>query len=73
MFSYDSLCFSQISQLAHERKPCMLLDVVYFWFKTGKSSWVPSRTQGIVPIVIADGQMYYDYCFNCLYPAMCDN
>jgi hypothetical protein len=51
----------------------MLLGVAYFWFKMGKSSWVPSRTQGIVPIVIADGQMYYGYCINCLYPAMGDN
>jgi hypothetical protein len=39
----------------------------------GKSSRVPSRTQGVVPIVAADGQMYYGYCVNCLYPAMGDN
>jgi hypothetical protein len=37
---------------------------------SGKSSWVPSHTQGVVPIVVADGQMYYGYCINCLYPAM---
>ena len=23
----------------------------YFWFMTGKSSWVPSRTQGLFPLV----------------------
>jgi hypothetical protein len=40
---------------------------------TGKSTWVPSRTQGVVLIVVADGQMYYGYCINCLYPAMGDN
>jgi hypothetical protein len=26
-----------------------------------KSSWVPSRTKDVVPIVVADGQMYYGY------------
>jgi hypothetical protein len=40
---------------------------------TDKSSWVPSRTQGVVPIVVADGQMYYGYCVNYLFPAMGDN
>jgi hypothetical protein len=40
---------------------------------TGKSSWVPSRIQGDVPIIVADGQMYYGYYVNCLYPAMGDN
>jgi hypothetical protein len=48
-------------------KPCILLGVIYFWFMAGKSSWVPPRTQGVVPIVVADGQMYYGYCVNCLY------
>jgi hypothetical protein len=38
-----------------------------------KSSWVHSRTQGVAPIVVADGQMYYGYCINCLYLAMGDN
>jgi hypothetical protein len=51
----------------------MLLGVAYFWFKTGKSSLVPSRTQGVVPIVAADGQMYYIYYINCLHLAMGDN
>jgi hypothetical protein len=37
-----------------------------------QSSWVHSHTQGFVSIVIADGQMYYGYCINCLYPAMGD-
>ena len=30
-------------------QPCIILGVVYFWFMTGKSSWVPSRTQGFIP------------------------
>jgi hypothetical protein len=30
-------------------------------------------TQGVVPIVVADGRMYYGYYINCLYPAMGDN
>jgi hypothetical protein len=64
---------AQMSQLAHKRKPCILLGVVYFLFKMGKSSWVPSRTQGVVLIVVADDQMYYGYYINCLYPVMGDN
>jgi hypothetical protein len=31
------------------------------------------RTQGVVLIVVVDGQMYYGYCINCLYSAMGDN
>jgi hypothetical protein len=31
------------------------------------------RTQGVVPIVVADGQMYFGYCIKCLYPVMGDN
>jgi hypothetical protein len=26
-----------------------------------------------VSIIVADGQMYYGYCIDCLYPAMGDN
>jgi hypothetical protein len=44
-----------------------------FCLRRGKSSCVLSRTQGVVPIVVADGQMYYGYCINCLYLAMGDN
>jgi hypothetical protein len=46
---------------------------LYFRFKAGKSSWVPSRAQAFVLIIVADGQMYYGYCINCMYPAMDDN
>ena len=28
-------------------KPCMILGVTLFWLMMGKSSWVPSRTQGL--------------------------
>jgi hypothetical protein len=62
-----------MSQLATKIKPCIHLGVILFPFKVAKSSWVHSRTQGFVPIVAADGQMYYGYCINCLYPAMGDN
>jgi hypothetical protein len=40
---------------------------LYFWFMTGKSSWVHSRTQGSIPLVV-DGQMFYGYCSTCFYP-----
>jgi len=39
---------------------------------SSKSGWVYSRTQGFVPIVVVDGQMYYGYYIHCLYPAMGD-
>jgi hypothetical protein len=47
--------------------------VSLFWVKTGKSSWVLFRTQGVVPIIVADDQMYYGYCINYLYSVMGDN
>ena len=36
---------------------------------TSKSSWVPSHTQGFIPIV-ADGTVYDGYCKNYFYPAV---
>jgi hypothetical protein len=65
--------FLQMSQLATKRKPYIHLGVTLFPFNIGKSSWVTSRTQGFVLIIVADGQMYYGYYINCLYPAMGDN
>ena len=41
--------FMQLCQASPPQKPCMILGVFYFWFLTGKSSWVPSRTQGLSP------------------------
>ena len=41
----------------------------YFWFLTGKSNRVHSRTQGLFPLV-ADGTVYYGYCNNCFSPAV---
>jgi hypothetical protein len=39
-------------KLAHYIKPCILLGVTLFLvFLSGKSSWVPSRTQGLFPPV----------------------
>jgi hypothetical protein len=29
--------------------------------------------RALFPIVVADGQMYYGYCINCLYLVMGDN
>jgi hypothetical protein len=62
-----------MSLLAHQKKASHTPWVTLFWFKMGKSNWVPSRTQGVVPTVVTDGQMYYGYCVNCLYPVMGDN
>jgi len=45
------------------------LESHYFWFMTGKSSWVHSRTQGFIPIVV-DGTVYHGYCKNCFCPAV---
>jgi hypothetical protein len=39
--------FMQMRQASPPYKPCMIIGVLYFWFLTGKSSWVPSRTQGL--------------------------
>ena len=50
-------------------KPYMILGVSYFWFMTGKSSCVPSRTQGYFPIV-ADNVMYHVYCKHCFAPVV---
>jgi hypothetical protein len=73
-FIHDNLCFSQMSQASPLKESfAYSLVSLYFPFKAGKSSWVYSRTQGFVPIVVADSQMYYGYCINCLYPAMGDN
>jgi hypothetical protein len=41
----SSLC--KCVKLAPLIKPCMILGVFYFWFMTGKSSWIPSSTQGL--------------------------
>jgi hypothetical protein len=42
--------FKQLCQASPPYKLYMILGVLYFWFLTGKSSWVPSRTQGLFPI-----------------------
>jgi hypothetical protein len=61
-----------MSELANKRKPCIHLGVTLFSFKADKSSSVYSRTQDFVPTIVADDQMYYGYCINCLYPAKGD-
>ena len=50
-------------------KPCIILDVLLFWFMMGKSSWVHSRTQGLFPFV-ADDMMYHGYCKHCITPTI---
>ena len=45
------------------------MESLYFWFMMGKSSWVPSCTQGLFPVV-ADKMMYYGYCKNYFYPTV---
>ena len=40
-----------------------------FWFMMGKSSWVPSCTQGFIPIGV-DGTVYHGYCKNCFCPTV---
>jgi hypothetical protein len=47
----------------------MILGVIYFqlcWVSLAKYLLV---LRALFPLV-ADGQMYYGYCINCLYPAM---
>jgi hypothetical protein len=46
---------------------------LYFGLRRVSLAEYFSRTQGVVPIAVADGQMYHGYCINCLYPAMGDN
>jgi hypothetical protein len=49
------------------------------WCQFIFSSWRVSLAEYILvfkalfPFIVADGQMYYGYCNNCLYPAMGDN
>jgi hypothetical protein len=41
-FIHDSLCFSQMSQASPQKESfAYSLVSYYFWFMTGKSSWVP--------------------------------
>jgi hypothetical protein len=71
-FNCSAYAFRKWVQLVHIESLSYSLVSLYFSM-SGKSSWVPSRTQGFIPVVVADGQMYYKYCINCLYPAMGDN
>jgi hypothetical protein len=58
----------QRSQLPHQKAyhdPCGLL----FWFCRVSLAEYLLVLRALFPLV-ADGQMYYGYCINCLYPAM---
>jgi hypothetical protein len=58
-----------VGQLAPPIKPCMILESHTCLVMMGKFSLVHSRTQGLFPLV-ADGNMFVDYCKNCFYPAV---
>jgi hypothetical protein len=63
------MLFRKRVQLAHlDKSLSYSLESIYFWFLTGKSSWVYSRTQGSIPLVVADDHMFYGYCSTCFYP-----
>jgi hypothetical protein len=62
------------NESASSLKESLAYSLVSLYFSLRRvSRRVLSRTQGVVPIVVADGQMYYSYCINCLYPTMGDN
>jgi hypothetical protein len=66
---------SFVNESASPQKESLTYFLVSLYFSL---RWVSlaeyfSRTQGVVPIVVAEGQMYYGYCINCLYPSMGDN
>jgi hypothetical protein len=56
-----------MSQLPHQ--PIMILGVFYFWLCRVSLAEYLLVLRPLFPLV-ADGQMYYGYCINCLYPAM---
>jgi hypothetical protein len=47
----------------------MILGVLYFRFCRVSLAKYLLVLRALFPLV-ADGQMYYAYCINCLYPAM---
>ena len=51
-------------------KPCIIpWSHFIFWFMMGKSSWVPSHTQGFI-LIVADNVMYQGYCKNYFAPTV---
>jgi hypothetical protein len=71
-FWKDSLnaknAFLQMSQLPHQ-KACHDPWCLLFWFCRVSLAEYLLVLRALFPLV-ADGQMYYDYCINCIYPVM---
>jgi hypothetical protein len=62
--------FLQMSQLPHQ-KACHDPWCLLFWFCRVSLVEYLLVLRALFPLV-ADGQMYYGYCINCLYPTMGD-
>ena len=60
----------QKSQLPYY-KAFIILGVTYFWLCRVSLAEYLLVLRVLFPLVV-DGQMYYGYCINCLYPAMGD-
>jgi hypothetical protein len=60
--------FLQMSQLPHQ-KACNDPWCLLFWFCRVSLAEYLFVLRALFPLV-ADRQMYYGYCINCLYPAM---
>jgi hypothetical protein len=60
-----------MSQLHHDKALHDSLVSPYFWLYQVCLAEYLLVLRVLFPLV-ADGQMYYDYCINCLYPAMSD-
>jgi hypothetical protein len=62
MIAYCSFANESASPL----KESLAYSLVSLCFGLRWVSLVEYRTQGVVSIAVADGQMYYGYCINCL-------
>jgi hypothetical protein len=67
----SKIVFLQMSQLPHYKALHDSLVSLYFWLCRVSLAEYLLVLRVLFPLV-ADGQMYYDYCINCLYPAMGD-
>ena len=60
----------QMSQLPYY-KAFIILGVTYFWLCQVSLAEYLLVLRVLFPLV-TDGQMYYGYCINCIYPTMGD-
>jgi hypothetical protein len=65
------IAFLQMSQLPHYKALHDSLVSLYFWLYRVSLTEYLLVLRVLFPLV-ADGQMYYGYCINCLYPATGD-